>query len=170
MDCNQLIQQQFMCCKSIMWQITYIHYNDLHMYIATPQQKNSSPWGHEIYNLGRPFTCHHFYIHNMSNPCPSVDKKRRNLTFTLYGHAPAQEPPFGGQDLQFCRLFLRQYYYLLSLSDLSLGVSPYELYCYFYGRLLSIFLKLSENLQIQYKNSHNKNKCFIKCSYYLYTK
>ena len=25
-------------------------------------------------------------------PCSSVDKKRRNLIFALYGHAPGQEP------------------------------------------------------------------------------
>ena len=50
------------------------------------------PRGNEIYNFARPFIGHHYYIHNLSNPCSSVDKKRRNLIFALYGHAPAQEP------------------------------------------------------------------------------
>ena len=31
-------------------------------YMATPQHKNPCPRGHEIYNFGRPFVCHHFYI------------------------------------------------------------------------------------------------------------
>ena len=64
-----------------------------------------------------------------------------------------KNPCPGDQDLQFCRPFLAQYYYILSLSDLSLGVdrkifkedimhsfSPYELYGYLNGKLLSIFL------------------------------
>ena len=64
-----------------------------------------------------------------------------------------KNPCPGGQDLQFCSPYLAQYYYTLYLSDLSLGedrkifkeeimhsFSPYELYGYLYGKLLSIFL------------------------------
>ena len=32
-------------------------------YMATPLHKNPYPGGHEIYNFGRPFLGHHYYIH-----------------------------------------------------------------------------------------------------------
>ena len=31
-------------------------------YMATSKHKNPCPGGHEIYNFGRPFLCHHYYI------------------------------------------------------------------------------------------------------------
>ena len=40
--------------------------------------KYPSPGGHEIYNFGKPFLCFHYF---MSDPCHSVDKKRRNIAF-----------------------------------------------------------------------------------------
>ena len=63
--------------------------------MATPLHKNPCPGGHESYNFGGPVLSHHYYILNLSDPYPSVDKKRRrNIAFslTVYGHAPAQEP------------------------------------------------------------------------------
>ena len=60
-----------------------------------PYHKNPSPsQGHKIYNFGRPFLGHHYYMYilNLSDPCPSVAKKRRNIAFSLYGYAPTQEP------------------------------------------------------------------------------
>ena len=30
--------------------------------MATPQHKNPYPGGHEIYNFGRPFLGHHYYL------------------------------------------------------------------------------------------------------------
>ena len=37
----------------------HIHYNDLY----------------EIYNFGKPFLGHHYYILSLSDPCPGVEKK-----------------------------------------------------------------------------------------------
>ena len=34
----------------------------LFTYVATPQQKNSFPGSHEIYNFSIPFLSHHYYI------------------------------------------------------------------------------------------------------------
>ena len=33
------------------------------------------PWGHEIYNFGRPFLCHHRYILALSDICLKKEKK-----------------------------------------------------------------------------------------------
>ena len=33
------------------------------------------PGGHEIYNFGRPFLCHHNYILSLSDLCLGVEKK-----------------------------------------------------------------------------------------------
>ena len=65
--------------------------------MATPLRKNPCPGGHEIYNFGRPFLGHHYYILNLSDICIGGKKKilRRNNAFSqydLYGHTPAQEP------------------------------------------------------------------------------
>ena len=38
------------------------------------------PLGHENYNFGRPFLGRHYYIHNLSEPCPGVEKKYINFT------------------------------------------------------------------------------------------
>ena len=44
-------------------------------YMGTPQHKNPCPGGHEIYNFGRPFLCHHNYILSLSVLCLGVEKK-----------------------------------------------------------------------------------------------
>ena len=45
------------------------------------------------YKFDRPFLCHHYYTLNLSDLFTSVKKKlNRNIVFSLYGHAPAQEP------------------------------------------------------------------------------
>ena len=51
-----------------------------------PSTRNPCPRGHEIYNFGRPFRGFHYYIHilDFSDPCPRVEKKRRNIAFSLY--------------------------------------------------------------------------------------
>ena len=60
--------------------------------MATSKHKNPSLVGHEIYNFGRPSFSHHDCILNLSDQCPSVDKKgRRIIAFSLYDHAPTQE-------------------------------------------------------------------------------
>ena len=43
--------------------------------MATPLLKNPYPGGHEIYNFGRPFLGHHYYIFNLSDLCLGVKKK-----------------------------------------------------------------------------------------------
>ena len=35
---------------------------------------------------------HYFFILNFSDPCSSVDKKRRNIACSLHDYTPAQEP------------------------------------------------------------------------------
>ena len=46
-----------------------------YMYMATPEYKNPFPGGHEIHNFGTAFFSHHFYILDLSNICPGVEKK-----------------------------------------------------------------------------------------------
>ena len=73
-----------------------MHFHNM-TYMATPEHKNPCPGGHYIKNFGRPFLGYQYYILELSDPCPSVDKKRsRNIAFSLYGHAPAQEHLPGG--------------------------------------------------------------------------
>ena len=43
--------------------------------MATPKHKNPCPGGHEIYNFGRPFLGHHYYILGLSDQCLGVEKK-----------------------------------------------------------------------------------------------
>ena len=70
--------------------------------MAMPQLKNPCSTGHEIYNFGRPFLGHYYYILSLSDLCLGGEKDfLRNHAF-LYGHAPAQEPlPRGSYYLQF---------------------------------------------------------------------
>ena len=58
--------------KKILKGIMHFHYLT---YKATPQRKNPYPGGHEIYNLGRPFLVHHYYILSLSDLCLGVKKK-----------------------------------------------------------------------------------------------
>ena len=41
----------------------------------SPEHKNPCPRGHEIYNFGRPFLGHHYYIFGLSDQCLRVEKK-----------------------------------------------------------------------------------------------
>ena len=62
------------------------------IHIATPLHKTPRPDSNEIYKLARPFLGHFCFILNMSDPCPSMDKKRRkNIACSPYDHAPS--PP-----------------------------------------------------------------------------
>ena len=48
----------------------------------TPQHKNHYPAGHEIYNFGKPFLGHHYFILNLFDPCSRIErKKEKNITF-----------------------------------------------------------------------------------------
>ena len=58
--------------KKIFKEIMLFH---LMTYMATPEHKNSCARGHEIYNFGRPFLGHHYYIFGLSDLCLRVKKK-----------------------------------------------------------------------------------------------
>ena len=58
--------------KKIFRELMYFHYIT---YMVTPQSKNPCPWGHEMYNIGRPFLVHHNYILSLPNLCQRVEKK-----------------------------------------------------------------------------------------------
>ena len=79
---------------------------------------------HEIYNFGRAFHGHHYSILNLSDPCPSVDKKmRKNIAFSLCGHDLTQEfQPRGTWNLQFLVDFSLVSIVILCLSGLCLGL------------------------------------------------
>ena len=58
--------------KKIFKEIMFFHYMT---YMATPQGNNPCPGGHEIYNCGRPYLGHHYYILSLSDLCLGVEKK-----------------------------------------------------------------------------------------------
>ena len=43
--------------------------------MTTPHLRNPCTRGHQIYNFGRPFLCHYFYILGLSDLCLGVEKK-----------------------------------------------------------------------------------------------
>ena len=47
--------------------------------------------GHEIYNLGRPFFGHHYFILGLSDLCLGVEKKIVKKIMHFYDHVLAQE-------------------------------------------------------------------------------
>ena len=53
-------------------EILHFHYMT---YMTMAQYKNSCPKGHKIYNFGRPFLGHHYYILSLSDLCMGADKK-----------------------------------------------------------------------------------------------
>ena len=57
--------------KKIFKEIMQFHYMT---YMATPVHKNPCPRGHEIYNFGRPFLGHHYYILGLSDLCLGIEK------------------------------------------------------------------------------------------------
>ena len=94
-------------------------------YMTMPQHKNPCPGGHDIRILDRAFLGDHHYILNLSDICPSVDKKRRiNVALSLYGHCPSirTSAQWGHEIYNFGRHLLGHYYYTLSLSDPCLGL------------------------------------------------
>ena len=61
-----------------------------------PYHKTPSPDSNEIHNILADLG-HYCFILNLSDPCASVNKKRRrNIAYPLYDHAQAQESlPWG---------------------------------------------------------------------------
>ena len=76
--------------------------------MATLQQKNPCPGGHEIYNFGRPFLGHYYFTLSLYEPCPGLENKIFNEIhqFTLF---TPKIPPLGMEGDEICN-FLSPYY------------------------------------------------------------
>ena len=84
--------------KKILKKIINFHYMT---YLATPQHKKPCPGGHGIYNFGRPFLAHFYYILSLSEPCPGVEKKIFEEIQLFYPFCPKITSPLavgGGGD------------------------------------------------------------------------
>ena len=57
--------------KNILKEIMYFYYTT---YMATPLHKNPCLRGHKIYNFGKVFLGHHYYILGLSDLCVGVEK------------------------------------------------------------------------------------------------
>ena len=68
--------------------------------MATPHHRNPSPRGHEIYNFGRPFLGHHYYILGLSDLCLEVEKKIfkeiMHSNYMTYMSTPLHKNPYPG--------------------------------------------------------------------------
>ena len=85
--------------------------------MATPYHMNFSHGFHEIAPSLVIITIN--LILNLSYQWPSVYKKRRHITFSLYGHAKHNNPCLGGHEInKFVTPFLGLHYFVLNLSDL----------------------------------------------------
>ena len=64
--------------------------------MTTPHHRNPYPRGHEIYNFGRGFLAHHYYIFSLSARCTGVKTKifKEIRNFTLF--APKLPPLWVG--------------------------------------------------------------------------
>ena len=111
--------------KKIFKEIIHFHYMT---YMTTPSLKNPCHRGHEIYNFGRPFLGHYYYILGLSDQCLGVEKKIfkeiMHFYYMTYKAMPLHKNPFpeGHKIYNFVRPFLGHHYYILGLSDLCLGV------------------------------------------------
>ena len=77
--------------------VMHFQYNDLYGHALALE---SQPWGKKFAILVYPLIGHHYYELILSDLCHSVDKKRRNIAFSLYAHDPAQEHlPWGSCNL-----------------------------------------------------------------------
>ena len=78
------------------------------------------PRGHESYNFGRPFFCHHYYIHSLSEPCPWVEKKIFKEIHQFYTFYPQITTPWGGGSWNLQFLVSLQYRcYILNLIKIG---------------------------------------------------
>ena len=97
-------------------------------YMAILWHKNPCPRGHEIYNFGRPFLGHHYYILGLSDLCLGIEKKIfkeiMHFHYMTYMATPKHKNPCprGHEIYNFGRPFLGYHYNILGLSDLFLGV------------------------------------------------
>ena len=72
-------------------------------YMATPQQKNPCPGGHEIFNFGRPIIGHNYYILGLSDQCLGLEKKLFKKHAAILHLLPPNYIPFrwGGGVMKF---------------------------------------------------------------------
>ena len=97
------------------------------LYIDRVEDQNLSHGGIEIYNLGRPFLCHHNYILSLSNLCLGVEKIFKEIMhfhYMTYMATPWHKNPCpGGHEIyNFGRPFLGHHYYTLSFYGSCMGV------------------------------------------------
>ena len=64
--------------------------------MTTPHHRNPCPRGHEIYNFGRGFLAHHYYIFSLSARCTGVKKKIFKEIQQFYTFFPKITSPLGG--------------------------------------------------------------------------
>ena len=96
--------------------------------MATPKHNNRYPGGHEIYNFGRPFLGYYYYILSLFDLCLGVEKKifKGIMYFQYMTYMATSEHkspcPVCHEIYNFGRPFLGHHCFVLSLSDLCLGV------------------------------------------------
>ena len=90
--------------------------------------KNPCPGGHEIYNFGRPFFCHHYNTLSLSDLCLGVKEKIfkeiMHFHYMTYMATPMYKNPCpGGHEIyNFGRSFLGYHNYALGLYGPCSGV------------------------------------------------
>ena len=91
--------------------------------MVMPFNKNPSPVGHEIYNFGTPFLCHHNDILSLSDLCLGVEKKIlkqiMHFQYMTYMPTPQDKNPCPGANeiYNFGRPFLGHHYYTTILRS-----------------------------------------------------
>ena len=76
-----------------------MHFHHL-KYMATPWQKNPCPRSHAIKKNCIPIIGHHYYILNLSESCPEVDKRIFKEKEKLYNFPPKRSPlGVGGHEI-----------------------------------------------------------------------
>ena len=87
--------------------------------MATPLRKNPCPGGHEIYNFGRPFLGHHYYILNLSDIYIGGKKKIMHFHNMTCMATPQRKNPCPGvhEIYNLGRPFFDHHYYALIFSE-----------------------------------------------------
>ena len=100
---NQQTHTIFTIILTIKREIIHCLFFTIWPYMATPHHRNPCPRGHEIYNFGRGFLAHHYYIFSLSAICTGVKKKIFKEIQQFYTFYPKITSPLGGGswNLQF---------------------------------------------------------------------
>ena len=103
-------------------------------YLVTPQHKNSCARGHEIYNLGRPFLGHQYYILSFSNLCMGVEEEifKEIMHFYIKSYMAMswhKNPCHRGHEMyNFGRPFLGHHYYILGFPHGKIGFTLSQMF------------------------------------------